>query len=82
MAANANAQTAAAVPGLDVIAARHERRPPDSSRSVYFTATRHVPLPDGLDVGELPVVDISIEPYDGDLSHSGDSDVRGTLTDA
>jgi hypothetical protein len=32
--------------------------------------------------GEFPVVDISIEPFGGDPSHSGDSVVRGTLTDA
>lgn len=36
-------------------------------------------LPDDLDVGEFPVVDVSSEPLDGDPAHSGDSIVRGTL---
>ena len=44
--------------------------------------TATFPVPDGLDLGEFPVVDISVEPFDGDPSHSGDSVVRGTLTDA
>lgn len=40
MAANASAQTAAAVPGLDLIAARHERRltrPPQWLTSLSIT---------------------------------------------
>ncbi len=37
------------------------------------------PLPEDLDVGEFPVVDVSSEPLDGDPAHSGDSIVRGTL---
>ena len=36
-------------------------------------------LPDDLDVGEFPVVDVSSEPLDGDPAHSGDSIVRGVL---
>lgn len=36
-------------------------------------------LPAGLDLGEFPVVDISVEPLDGDPEHSGDSVVRGAL---
>jgi hypothetical protein len=36
-------------------------------------------IPDSLDIGEFPVVDISDEPYDGDPAHSGDSIVRGRL---
>ncbi|HSK27737.1 MAG TPA: anti-sigma factor [Jiangellales bacterium] len=36
-------------------------------------------IPAGLDLGELPVVDVSLEPYDGNPAHSGDSVVRGTL---
>lgn len=36
-------------------------------------------LPDGLDLGEYPVVDVSEEPFDGDPAHSGDSIVRGVL---
>jgi hypothetical protein len=36
-------------------------------------------LPAGLDLGEFPVVDVSVEPLDGDPAHSGDSVVRGAL---
>ena len=36
-------------------------------------------IPDSLDIGEYPVVDVSDEPYDGDPAHSGDSIVRGRL---
>jgi hypothetical protein len=36
-------------------------------------------LPDAVDVAAYPVVDISIEPADGDPAHSGDSVVRGRL---
>lgn len=36
-------------------------------------------VPDGLDLGEFPVVDVSDEPFDGDPNHSGDSIVRGLL---
>jgi hypothetical protein len=38
------------------------------------------PIPEDLDVAEFPVVDVSVEPADGDPAHSGDSIVRGTLT--
>jgi anti-sigma-K factor RskA len=38
------------------------------------------PLPPGLDLAEFPVVDVSLEPVDGNPAHSGDSVVRGTLT--
>ncbi|WP_341358581.1 anti-sigma factor [Georgenia sp. M64] len=37
-------------------------------------------LPDGLDIDEYPIVDVSREPLDGDPAHSGDSIVRGRLT--
>jgi anti-sigma-K factor RskA len=37
-------------------------------------------LPPGLDPREFPVVDVSVEPLDGDPSHSGDSALRGQLT--
>jgi hypothetical protein len=37
-------------------------------------------LPPGLDPQEFPVVDVSVEPLDGDPAHSGDSVLRGTLT--
>lgn len=36
-------------------------------------------LPDGLDLAEYPVVDVSEEPFDGNPAHSGDSIVRGIL---
>lgn len=37
-------------------------------------------LPPGLDPEQFPVVDVSVEPLDGDPNHSGDSVLRGTLT--
>jgi len=36
-------------------------------------------LPDDLDLDEFPIVDVSIEPLDGDPTHSGDSIWRGSL---
>ncbi len=36
-------------------------------------------LPEGLDPAELPVVDVSVEPFDGSPAHSGNSVFRGTL---
>lgn len=36
-------------------------------------------IPDGIDLGEYPIVDVSLEPVDGDPAHSGDSIVRGAL---
>jgi anti-sigma-K factor RskA len=36
-------------------------------------------LPPGLDPEDFPVVDVSVEPLDGDPAHSGDSVLRGTL---
>jgi hypothetical protein len=36
-------------------------------------------LPDGLDLAQFPVVDVSEEHFDGDPAHSGDSVVRGPL---
>lgn len=38
------------------------------------------PLPAGVDPSALPVVDISIEPEDGDPSHSGRSVLRGVFS--
>ena len=38
-----------------------------------------LPLPEGLDLGEYPLVDVSIEPIDGDPTHSGVSVARGSL---
>ena len=37
------------------------------------------PIPDGVDLSEYDLVDISFEPIDGDPAHSGDSIVRGQL---
>ena len=37
-------------------------------------------VPDGVDLDEYRLVDISFEPVDGDPAHSGDSIVRGELT--
>jgi hypothetical protein len=39
-----------------------------------------LPLPDTLDLRTFNVVDISLEPYDGDQTHSKESVLRGTLT--
>lgn len=36
-------------------------------------------VPPGVSIEEFPVVDISLEPYDGDPGHSHDSLLRGTL---
>jgi len=36
-------------------------------------------LPPGLDPAQFPVVDVSVEPLDGDPTHSGDSVLRGEL---
>lgn len=36
-------------------------------------------LPDGLDLADYPVVDVSQEHFDGDPGHSSDSLSRGTL---
>lgn len=44
-----------------------------------FEDGRAYPLPPGIDVGEFPVVDVSIEPLDGDPTHSGASIARGVL---
>lgn len=41
--------------------------------------TTTLPVPDGLDLGEWPTVEISVEPLDGDPGHSGTSLVRGAL---
>lgn len=36
-------------------------------------------LPDGIDPSGFPIVDVSVEPLDGDATHSGNSVIRGTL---
>lgn len=40
---------------------------------------RGQPVPDGLDPSAFPIVDVSLEPLDGDPTHSGDSLLRGVL---
>ncbi|BDZ41652.1 hypothetical protein GCM10025865_09510 [Paraoerskovia sediminicola] len=40
------------------------------------------PVPDGLDLDQYSLVDVSEEGFDGDPAHSGDSIVRGGLTPA
>ena len=37
-------------------------------------------LPQGLDPAAFPIVDVSVEPIDGDPTHSGASVLRGELT--
>ena len=37
------------------------------------------PLPAGIDLEAFPIVDISLEHFDGDSAHSADSILRGTL---
>ena len=36
-------------------------------------------IPDGIDLSQYDLVDVSAEPFDGDPAHSGDSIVRGQL---
>jgi hypothetical protein len=43
-------------------------------------STARFPLPPQVDLADFPVVDVSLEPADGNPAHSGDSIVRGTLT--
>ncbi|MGH8869610.1 MAG: anti-sigma factor, partial [Actinomycetes bacterium] len=49
--------------------------------SLGVVAGRHgsYRLPAGLDLTRFPVVDVSVEPVDGDPAHSADSILRGTL---
>jgi hypothetical protein len=46
---------------------------------VVRPGTEEFELPAGLDLGEYPVVDVSVEPLDGDPAHSGQSIARGEL---
>ncbi len=41
--------------------------------------TTSLPVPEEMDLGEWPTVEISVEPLDGDPGHSGTSLVRGAL---
>jgi hypothetical protein len=46
---------------------------------VTQAGTTEFEIPPGLDLDEYPVVDVSVEPLDGDPSHSGVSIARGML---
>ncbi|WP_324275343.1 anti-sigma factor [Blastococcus brunescens] len=46
---------------------------------VVRPGTQTFELPAGLDLGEFPLVDVSVEPLDGDPTHSGVSVARGEL---
>ncbi|MGY1741263.1 MULTISPECIES: anti-sigma factor domain-containing protein [unclassified Blastococcus] len=46
---------------------------------VVDAGTEELELPADLDLDEFPIVDVSIEPLDGDPTHSGVSIVRGQL---
>lgn len=41
--------------------------------------TRSYDLPEGVDIGDFPIIDISLEPNDGVETHSGDSKWRGIV---
>jgi anti-sigma-K factor RskA len=49
------------------------------SLGVVSGATATLAIPDGIDLEEYELVDVSAEPTDGDPAHSGDSIVRGRL---
>lgn len=46
---------------------------------VVHPGTQTVELPAGLDLGQYPLVDVSVEPLDGNPAHSGVSIARGEL---
>ena len=46
---------------------------------VVRAGTTTLDLPEGLDLSEYPIVDVSVEPLDGDPTHSGVSVARGEL---
>lgn len=49
------------------------------SLGVMDAESTQLALPPGLDLETYPIVDVSIEPYDGDPTHSGNSIWRGSL---
>jgi anti-sigma-K factor RskA len=57
---------------------------PDAQRMVQVGAVTAgdtvLPLPPGVDLAAYPVVDVSVEPLDGDPTHSGVSVARGSLS--
>lgn len=44
------------------------------------TSSGRFALPDGVEPSDFPIVDISVEPFDGNPAHSGQSTLRGRLT--
>jgi Anti-sigma-K factor rskA len=46
---------------------------------VVRAGTTTLALPEGIDLDEYPIVDVSVEPLDGDPTHSGVSVARGVL---
>ncbi|TFV58550.1 UNVERIFIED_ORG: anti-sigma factor, partial [Bacillus sp. AZ43] len=46
---------------------------------VVRPGSQTVELPAGLELGEFPMVDVSVEPLDGDPTHSGMSVARGEI---
>jgi anti-sigma-K factor RskA len=46
---------------------------------VVAPGSQTVELPADLDLGRFPLVDVSVEPLDGDPTHSGVSVARGEL---
>ncbi|MGY1808778.1 anti-sigma factor [Blastococcus sp. SYSU D00669] len=49
------------------------------SLGVVRAGTTDLPVPAGVDLAEYPIVDVSVEPLDGDPTHSGVSVARGVL---
>ncbi len=49
------------------------------SLGVMEGSTAQFVIPDGVDVATYPIVDVSLEPLDGDPTHSGDSIARGQI---
>jgi hypothetical protein len=49
------------------------------SLGILDGASSEFVIPDGVVVGDFPIVDVSLEPFDGDPTHSGDSIVRGQI---
>ncbi|SFR99359.1 Anti-sigma-K factor rskA [Agrococcus baldri] len=46
---------------------------------ILDAGTQEYVLPEGVDIGRFPIVDVSVEPFDGDPTHSGESIWRGQL---
>jgi anti-sigma factor RsiW len=49
------------------------------SLGVLDGASGQFVVPEGVDVAQFPIVDVSLEPFDGDPTHSGDSIARGQI---